>query len=204
MYSAALGDVRRLSEPAYCRQWLPDTLLAHVPQGRRRDGWLAARVLLAMIVDCGTLPAIHQRAGGKPVFVDAQLPAFSMSHSGDVVVVLLSDSHDVGCDVECIRPRARYTDIAQAYFTPEENHWLQAQNEEARLAHFWRLWTAREAVLKQGGKSVWDMASVNMVPDTLITAGLYIHYQQIDEIAIACCGTQPFDPAWQIDRQTYR
>lgn len=203
MYRAALGDARKLSQPAYCRQWLPDAILAQAPGGRHRLGWLAARVLLAILTDRGTLPAMMLHPGGKPAFVDTQLPAFSISYSHDAVLVVLSDTGEVGCDVEWMRPRARYADIAQAYFSDAENRWLQAQDESQQTAHFWRLWTAREAILKQSGKSVWDMASVNLAPENLVSHGVYLHYLQTGHVAIACCGMQPFDQAWTLDTVSY-
>ena len=53
--------------------------------------------------------------GGKPLLADAGL-CFSPSSSGDVFVVALSATHDVGVDVERVLPRADLDDVARHVF----------------------------------------------------------------------------------------
>ncbi len=81
---------------------------------------------------------------GKPYFKLGG-PRFNLSHSGDYVVLATAAS-EVGVDVEKIEP---YPDaLAQRCFTPPEYAWLKRQDG---MEAFYRLWTAKESVMKGAG-----------------------------------------------------
>lgn len=132
----------------------------------RRQQWRAGRVLLAeaLAVFCGceTLPELQISAQGKPFFVDASLPHFSLSHSKNHLQLLLCLAGEAGGDVEQIRPRARYPDVARGAFSDTEFLWLMKQSEPQMA--FWQLWCLREAWLKQQGGSVWQMDKICLDP----------------------------------------
>lgn len=154
---------------------LPDDVLASSGQfaALRRRQFLTGRALLAevMFAQYGqrTLPAITLSATGKPAFTDATLPHFSLSHSVGLVVLALCEEGEIGCDVEVIRPRPSWPELAQALFSADENRWLGEHT--APLEAFWTLWSLREAWLKQQGRSVWEMASVAINPQQLAVTG---------------------------------
>ncbi|AEX50875.1 4'-phosphopantetheinyl transferase [Rahnella aquatilis CIP 78.65 = ATCC 33071] len=132
----------------------------------RRQQWCAGRALLAEALSvfsgCDNLPAMQISSQGKPYFADASLPHFSLSHSKHHLQLLLCPAGEGGGDVEQIRPRPRYPDVARAAFTDIECQWLVEQADPQTA--FWQLWCLREAWLKQQGGSVWQMDRIRLDP----------------------------------------
>jgi len=109
----------------------------------------AVRRLLAALV--GGTPAalpIARGPNGKPELPGG--PRFSLSHSGDLALVAIDPLHEVGVDVEQVRPVREADDIAARWFSPEERAILRAAGADGGAA-FARLWTRREAWLKALG-----------------------------------------------------
>lgn len=167
--------------------WLSEHLLAQAPTGKRRDAWLAGRVLLAQLTQQQPLAELRLQPSGKPAFCAPQLPNFNISHSGDFVLVAVVDDGEVGCDIELIRERRGYLKLAQQVFSEPEYTWLLAQPSTQRCEAFWLLWTVREAILKQRGASVWQMSELAIDPVTLTLPGLELQhwYEQGVSIAVA-------------------
>jgi 4'-phosphopantetheinyl transferase len=188
-YHLAVGDVAQLKDDALATRWLAAELLQDAPGGRRRDEWIAARVLLAMLLNNGPLPQLERSAQGKPHH--PQLPAFNISNSGASVAVLVGQG-DVGCDLEIIRPRARFMAIARHSFDASLCDWLESLPEVEHIPQFWRLWTAHEAVLKQRGGTVWQMEQLRLPLQTLCPPDRFLHHVTVEDRLIACCGEQPF------------
>ena len=132
----------------------------------RRQQWYAGRALLAEAMSvfngCDNLPVLQISAQGKPSFADASLPHFSLSHSKNHLQLLLCPAGESGGDVEQIRPRPRYLDVARAAFSDIECQWLVEQ--ACPQTAFWQLWCLREAWLKQQGGSVWQMDRIRLDP----------------------------------------
>ena len=88
-------------------------------------------------------------AHGKPVFPSHPSVHFSLSHSGEWCLCGLDDS-PIGVDVQ----QRRHLDVvslAQHYFSPEESAMIITLPESQRADTFFRLWTAKESVLKLEG-----------------------------------------------------
>ncbi|MDE5574412.1 MAG: 4'-phosphopantetheinyl transferase superfamily protein [Bacteroidales bacterium] len=92
---------------------------------------------------------IERTAQGKPYLPDYPELFFNYSDSGDTAVVA-TDSRPVGVDIEKIRPRS-FQGILERFFLPDEIKQVEASTEEERLIRFFRLWTAKESLLKQIG-----------------------------------------------------
>lgn len=146
MYRVVLGKVSTLSAGQ-----LPDALIAQAPQGVRRASWLAGRVLLSRALS--PLPEMVYGEQGKPAFSAGAPLWFNLSHSGDTIALLLSDEGEVGCDIEVIRPRDNWRSLANAVFSLGEHAEMEAERPEQQLAAFWRIWTRKEAIVKQRGGS---------------------------------------------------
>lgn len=187
MFETACGPIGELSQPEQVSGWLGEDLLAQMPSGKRQRAWLAGRVLLAQSIPMQPLPAFLLAPNGKPTFSHAEFPAFNISHSGDCVFVATTMRGQIGCDVELIRQRPASLEIARHYFSSREYAWLAAQPEEEVCAEFWRLWTAREAILKQKGESVWQMQHIQLDPETLATPEVAVShwYQNGHSFAVA-------------------
>lgn len=145
MYRIVLGKVSTLSAAP-----LPPGLREQAPQGPRRERWLAGRALLHTL---SPLPEIIYGEQGKPAFAPETPLWFNLSHSGDDIALLLSDEGEVGCDIEVIRPRANWRWLANAVFSLGEHAEMDAVHPDQQLEMFWRIWTRKEAIVKQRGGS---------------------------------------------------
>jgi 4'-phosphopantetheinyl transferase len=204
--------------------WLPEPVLQQAAGmgDQRRQQFLAGRALLATLMHdhfgCDRLPDIQPGAHGKPAFCDLSLPRFSLSHSHRHLLVAVCPSAEVGGDIETLRPRASMLALAAEVFSPAENQWLREQGEQFAAA-FWRLWTLREAWLKQQGGCVWQMASVSIDPrrqqfsaplasgrlmswmtaDSAIALALPPAITQIEAFSVGASGQlSPCSPPWQL------
>ena len=81
---------------------------------------------------------------GKPYLKDNGL-FFNISHSGDYVV-LGTAGCELGVDIEIVKPFPG--NVAGRFFTPEECDYLNTENTNEA---FFRIWTAKESVMKGSG-----------------------------------------------------
>ena len=90
---------------------------------------------------------------GKPSLANANNDAFqfNISHSGDISVLAIVRSREIGIDIEQIRPDVEASALAERFFSPDERNRLLKLHGE-HLAHgFFRLWTRKEAYIKARG-----------------------------------------------------
>ena len=87
---------------------------------------------------------------GKPRLADEAL-RFNVSHCDDVAVFAFSSTHEVGVDVEAIRPVREADAIAAQFFTERERETYAALSPRERVLGFLRLWTRKEAFVKALG-----------------------------------------------------
>ncbi|CAM6345267.1 MULTISPECIES: 4'-phosphopantetheinyl transferase AcpT [Citrobacter] len=181
MYQILLGKVSTLSTGV-----LPPALTEQAPQGARRARWLAGRVLLSHALS--PLPEIVYGEQGKPAFAPQHALWFNLSHSGDDIALLLSDEGEVGCDIEAIRPRTNWRELANAVFSVGEHAEIEAEHPDQQLAAFWRIWTRKEAMVKQRGGSAWQIVSV----DSTLASALSVSHCQINNLSLAVCTPTPY------------
>jgi 4'-phosphopantetheinyl transferase len=94
---------------------------------------------------------------------------FNLSHSGDMVLIAITQNREVGVDVEKVRPEIEIERLARRFFSPGEVESLSALEEDQRLPGFFRCWTRKEAYIKArgGGLSIpLDQFEVSLEPDT--------------------------------------
>jgi 4'-phosphopantetheinyl transferase len=84
---------------------------------------------------------------GKP-YLETESVHFNLSHSGEWVVFAINRKR-TGIDVEKIRP-VRY-EIAERFFSKEENKILSSLKGAEKLNYFFDLWTLKESYLKMIG-----------------------------------------------------
>ena len=87
----------------------------------------------------------------KPMLAGAAPLQFNVSHSGDVVLLALARSRELGVDVERIRADFTTTDIAERYFSAVECRDLATLAGEARHNAFFACWSRKEAYIKARG-----------------------------------------------------
>lgn len=85
---------------------------------------------------------------GKPELADHRV-FHSLSHSGEVAMVAVSDAGPIGVDVEAIRPDLPAGRLARTFFRPDEA--LAVAGAADPPARYVRLWTRKEAAGKVTG-----------------------------------------------------
>jgi 4'-phosphopantetheinyl transferase len=147
---AAATETRKRKIDRY--RFLEDRLQSLTAEGLLLHAWREA----------GRTGALSYAYGenGKPYFQDAPELRFSLSHSGEAVMLAVSDA-EIGCDVE----RIRHADerLMKRVAAPEEYETLTTCAGSARDERFTRLWVAKESVLKAGGEGLLvDPASIRI------------------------------------------
>jgi len=89
-----------------------------------------------------SLPNVVFSACGKPYFADSPL-RFSLSHSGNMAAVILSDG-SCGIDIQQIRP-----EIAEKLY-----HRVLCREEQRENRDFFEVWTKKEALAKLTGEGL--------------------------------------------------
>jgi 4'-phosphopantetheinyl transferase len=93
---------------------------------------------------------IERTASGKPYLAGQSGYEFSLSHSGDLIV-LATDACPVGVDVERIRSEKDWR-IFHRYLSEAEMTMIE--NAEDQASEFFRVWTIREAFSKEEGEGL--------------------------------------------------
>lgn len=144
-----LAELARIPPPELQR-------LAHISARRRRQQYLCARALLRLTLERWTGdPAESHRLTtteeGKPICIDG--PAVSITHSGNLVACAVTESGEIGIDLEVPGRRRNTVDIVRSYFSGEEACWLETQPED----RFYMLWVLKEACLKAFGRGLDEL-----------------------------------------------
>lgn len=89
---------------------------------------------------------------GKPSLTDAPGNLrFNVSHSGDMAMIAVTRSQEVGVDIEAMRKDVETDKLAERFFSARERAAIRTLPAEQRIAAFYRCWTCKEAFLKGQG-----------------------------------------------------
>ncbi len=91
---------------------------------------------------------------GKPSIISEQNTRdikFNLSHSGNLAILAVSNSFDVGIDIECIERKTDWRGISQRFFTHREQAEITRLTEDQQKAAFYQVWTRKEARMKVTG-----------------------------------------------------
>ena len=90
---------------------------------------------------------------GKPSIAakNSKNLTFNLSHSGSMAVLAVTLDIDVGVDIERIDRDLNFQLLASHYFTPAEIVQLRGHSKSRQRRQFYRIWTAKEAILKMTG-----------------------------------------------------
>lgn len=114
------------------------------------------RLVLARSCSVATSDIAFQYGNfGKPTVrlpMDSSSPVeFNVSHSGDVALIALTTSRQLGVDVEEHDPKVRILKLARRFFSSDEASQLEGLPTSEQLAGFYKCWTSKEAYLKATG-----------------------------------------------------
>ncbi len=128
------------------------------PYADRIASAAAAHLLRYALCDCGyavyaDAPIIWE---GKPHFADPAIPVrFNLSHTVDkangrfAAAVLLSDTDEVGVDVEFVHPIHNREAMMRRLFSETERSYIETMDNECA---FFDVWCAKEAFVKLTGE----------------------------------------------------
>lgn len=126
-----------------------------------RELSLRALIALKFLCDKAGLPAdaleIKRKENGKPFFISTEY-SFSLSHSGTLAVAALS-CEEIGVDIEKIVERPSPRKLADRFFCEGEREYYEKSG--GSLHAFYRVWTAKEALVKRGGKALAQSATTD-------------------------------------------
>lgn len=92
---------------------------------------------------------------------------FNLSHSGELALFAFVRGPLVGIDIELIRSNIEYEQIAQRFFSPQEQHALRMLPATEMAVAFFRCWARKEAYIKARGQGLsipLDQFSVSLRP----------------------------------------
>ena len=115
----------------------------------RRKQWLSYRLLIKELTQPDNYP-VHYNDSGKP-FLAGSKYHLSVSHTGQMSAVILSDHMSVGIDIEMIRPRI--IRVKEKYLSHEELMSVPYGEEVECLTLYW---CAKEALYKLFGERNLD------------------------------------------------
>ncbi len=134
---------------------LPGALQQKVLKFRRWEdshASLLGKVLLRLALESSGYPSdlsrLHYGEWQKPGL--PQGPEFSITHSGNLALCMLNTSGRIGIDIELLKPLA-FEDFKDQF---TEHEWTAIHIAPAPLDAFYRLWTAKESLIKADGRGL--------------------------------------------------
>jgi 4'-phosphopantetheinyl transferase len=142
---------------------------------RDRNRFAVARAILRHLLGAylGEPPqdvVIEVLPHGKPVLTAAaRIPSlrFNLSHSHEFALSAFCLEHEVGIDIEKIKPQVAFEGIESRYFSPQECAELEALPGDLRPEGFFLCWTRKEAYVKARGEGLQvplESFSVSLTP----------------------------------------
>lgn len=159
----------------------------------RAPSLCAEHLARTMLSECCKTPPesfiFAREKNGKPYAVGVPF-FFNVSHSGDFVLCAV-DTQPIGADIEVLRP-VRHS-LPARVCTAEE---LSYATPDGVLDHarFLQIWTAKEAVLKQSGRSVLcDLRQISVIrDDSFAFPPLSLHSHTTSHYALCIAYTPSF------------
>jgi len=147
----------------------------------QRNAFCFARALLRMVlgaylsVDSERL-SFATTAEGKP-YLPGQELRFSLSHSGDGVLLALVHGSDVGVDLEATGRNIDVDALAAASLSEAERLGIDAMDNPERRRAILRQWTRKEALLKaEGSGLVYDPRDLTLPGGLAATMSARVHH----------------------------
>jgi 4'-phosphopantetheinyl transferase len=144
---------------------------------RDRLRFIVGRGLLRLILGRYTrieASRVHFHYGprGKPAIVPAPHNVnlhFNISHSDGLALYAVARDHELGVDLERIRPVSDIEKIARRFFSAAESAALSNIPASSMLEAFFTCWTRKEAYIKATGQGLslpLDQFDVSLAPGT--------------------------------------
>jgi 4'-phosphopantetheinyl transferase len=154
---------------------------------RGATGKILTRTLLAQYMNIPIHDiCINTGYYGKPYLANVipeRSVQYSVSHSGEIVLLSLGKFPKIGVDIEQIREFPDCLEIAQNFFTSEESRKI---SESRSSSTFFRYWTAKEAYVKALGEGLnKDLKSFEIKRNRICERGSMLADWQVVPIEIS-------------------
>lgn len=150
------------------------------------------RSLLAASLGCDPREVRFAYDGlGKPRLADAHNSdlRFNLTHSAGVALAVLAKGHEVGVDVEAVRPSQWSSGIAERYFAAQEVAELKRLAAHDQDPAFFRFWTNKEAVVKLLGSGL-GFPLQSFVTPLVAEAGASVALPADNPLGLSACWLQ--------------
>lgn len=129
-------------------------------QQRKRESSLLGYILLQRVLEHyfeASLETITFLSSGKPILKLAnQSLSFNISHSNNLVGLVIGEKDTLGLDIEAFR-KFETVESSFSFFSPvEQDAILAASDSDWKLIEFW---SKKEALVKAVGGRMFDMAA---------------------------------------------
>lgn len=115
---------------------------------RKRHEYLCTRLLVKHVLGDERLTLNEY---GRPLCADHPQRRFNITHTDGLILLLESDEHEVGVDVELVSRAPTLLRLAPDVFAPRELADLNALPERERAQRAVTLWTLKESYIKARG-----------------------------------------------------
>jgi 4'-phosphopantetheinyl transferase len=125
---------------------------------------------------------------------------FNYSHTRGLFFLGVSNSHDIGVDVETEQQGRNELQVAERIFSPTEQSWIGSS-----LDRFYKLWSLKEAVVKTVGGGVFRHAQqieFTVQGDELILSQIPISFGAIRHWQTHCHFFESARCAWALKERT--
>ncbi len=187
-----------LTDPARAAEWLlaeGETIRVEKINNRKRKGlylWgrICLKLLLALYrhIEPQEL-TLYEDPSGRPLAQDRngeQYGSFSLSHSGEWLIIAIRQDGIVGVDIEARRYLTEVPHIAARFFTAGESALiLQGDNATER---FFKLWVRKEACSKALGIPLPSGLRMIRIADSEECFPLRLSDRQSVRHTLMCCG----------------
>ena len=155
-FSAFVGDLAAEREAWNLLSAEERARAGRLKRERNRAVSVRTRALLRHVlagyleIDAGAV-TIGAGPEGKPEVRDPDRPGwprFNVSHSGSLALIAVSDTREVGVDVERVRADIPWRDVADVFFSPAEVAAIEKVAPARRRRAFFDCWVRKEAYLK--------------------------------------------------------
>lgn len=143
-----------------------------------------SRAIDELGIECGEL-TIRRDSFGKPRFLRDGAPAFSIAHAGGISVAAISlGGASVGIDIERIDEGRDTLRISDKFFSASEKEMLSLS--EDKLFEFYRIWTAKEALMKHGGEGMISVMSADSAHSKCVFSHYPVSFENDKYILTLC------------------
>jgi len=154
-----IDEVKFRQEKPALMKHLPDNVIQNLKRFRNQAalqrnilGEVLCRAILSTHENIPMKSVLTYRSEkGKPFYSDYPQWHFNISHSAEWVVMAFSEA-EIGIDIEKIK-KINYQ-LANRFFSAEENENLNKLEEPEKLHYFFNLWTLKESYLKYLGRGL--------------------------------------------------